>query len=574
MSFDDYGTGRLQLFRVRGTASGLEGERASLLLNGTSLEVADGLFAFPATLADGSDFEVTVSSPKSHECAITGGKGKITHADSTDAVVTCVSRDATLKALSISIGELSPAFDPAKLAYTVDVRRKSIVTTTLTVSATPASPGAHVSIGDVALPSAKPSAPLPVKEGTSVVDIAVVAANGSALHYTVVVNATNGLDYLKASDTTQEASFGMAVAASGTTLAVASTRGVYVFTRSGSAWSQQALFQELLGQVSIALDGDTLATASDGRTSPSAGVIVLTRSGSAWSPQPFDLGPPSGPNTIALSGDTLAVGTYVEEAASFWVRVFRRTGGIWAQEGAPFVHATTGAAAPQLALSGDTLVIGDASESSAATGIDGNQSDTSAPGAGAVYVLNRSGTTWALHAYLKASNARAGAEFGYALAVSADTLVVGADQEASNAVGVNGDQTNTKTGGAGAAYVFTRAAGVWSQAAYLKGASQVARRFGASVAVLADTVAVGAPSGGVGSSAASAAYIFRRAEGVWTASPRVMPPIIGDTQFGSSVALGADFLAVGAPYETSKATGVNGDQNDKSAPGAGAVFVY
>ena len=67
--------------------------------------------------------------------------------------------------------------------------------------------------------------------------------------------------------------------------------------------------------------------------------------------------------------------------------------------------------------------------------------------------------------YLKASNTNANDQFGYLIAFSGDTLVVGAPQEGSNATGVNGDQTNNNAANSGAVYVFARTAGVWTQQA-------------------------------------------------------------------------------------------------------------
>src|SRR5438309_5198892 len=71
-------------------------------------------------------------------------------------------------------------------------------------------------------------------------------------------------------------------------------------------------------------------------------------------------------------------------------------------------------------------------------------------------------------AYLKASNTGAGDYFGSSVAVSGDTLVVGARQEDSNAIGINGNQTNNNATDSGAVYVFVRSGTNWSQQAYLK----------------------------------------------------------------------------------------------------------
>ena len=106
----------------------------------------------------------------------------------------------------------------------------------------------------------------------------------------------------------------------------------------------------------------------------------------------------------------------------------------------------------------------------------------------------RSGTTWSQQAYLKASNTRASAYFGYSVAVSGDTVVVGAVLEASSATGVNGNQADNSADQAGAAYVFVRSgtSGTsWTQQAYLKASNTGGDYFGTSVAVSGDTVVVG-----------------------------------------------------------------------------------
>jgi trimeric autotransporter adhesin len=107
-----------------------------------------------------------------------------------------------------------------------------------------------------------------------------------------------------------------------------------------------------------------------------------------------------------------------------------------------------------LALEGDTLVVGSVKEASSATGVDGDQTSTSAPNAGAVYVFTRSAGVWSQNAYIKASNTAADSLFAYSVALSGDTVAVGARHEPSNATGIDGDQTNTSAPLAGAAYVF------------------------------------------------------------------------------------------------------------------------
>ena len=241
-----------------------------------------------------------------------------------------------------------------------------------------------------------------------------------------------------------------------------------------------------------------------------------------------------------------------------------------------------------VAVSGDTIVVGAFGESSNATGVDGNQDDTSAGAAGAAYVFVRIRGVWSQQAYLKASNTDAGDGFGISVAVSGDTVVVGAFGESSNATGVNGDQADNSAPGAGAAYVFVRSGTMWTQQAYLKASNTDQRDFfGYSVAVSGATAVVGAiressNATGVNGSqtdnsalAAGAAYVFLRNGNVWTqqAYLKASNTDTGDS-FGRSVAVSGDTIVVGADGEASSATGVNGNQTDNSALAAGAAYVF
>ena len=148
-----------------------------------------------------------------------------------------------------------------------------------------------------------------------------------------------------------------------------------------------------------------------------------------------------------------------------------------------------------VAVSNDIVVVGAPDESSAATGVNGDQNDNSAYWSGAAYVFVRDGTTWTQQAYLKASNTDAYDHFGNSVAVSNDTIMVGAYSEDSAATGVNGNQSDNSALDSGAAYVFVRSGAAWTQQAYLKASNTDAwDNFGTSVAVSNDTIVVGAPS--------------------------------------------------------------------------------
>ena len=241
-----------------------------------------------------------------------------------------------------------------------------------------------------------------------------------------------------------------------------------------------------------------------------------------------------------------------------------------------------------VAISGDTVVVGAYTEDSNATGVNGNGGDNSAGGAGAAYVFVRSGGSWTQQAYLKASNTDAGDFFGGSVAISGDTVVVGAIYEDSNATGVNGNGEDDSAANAGAAYVFVRSGGSWTQQAYLKASNTGAVDwFGASVAISGDTVVVGATyedsnatavNGNEGDNSAAnagAAYVFVRSGVSWTqqAYLKASNTDAGDW-FGHSVAISGDTVVVGASGEDSNATGVNGNEGDNSAAYAGAAYVF
>ena len=264
-----------------------------------------------------------------------------------------------------------------------------------------------------------------------------------------------------------------------------------------------------------------------------------------------------------------------------------------------------------VAMSGDgsTLVVGAPHEASAAGGVNANQNDNTAHGAGAAYVYARTGSSWTQQAYLKASNPHMGAEFGHAVAVSGDgsTIAVSAFWEASNATGINGNQADRSIPQAGAVYVFVRRGTSWSQQAYVK-ASNTGRagtadtfsegdQFGASIALSDDgnTLAVGAiseDSSGINDNqrddsaeSAGVVYVYNRTGTNWAQTAFVKPANVegagpgasgafGD-MFGYSVSLSADgrTLAVGAFDEDGSATVVNGP-NDNRKGSAGAAYVF
>ncbi len=279
---------------------------------------------------------------------------------------------------------------------------------------------------------------------------------------------------------------------------------------------------------------------------------------------------------FSADGNTLAVGAAGKDGQSGSVYVFSRQGSSWSQTA--LIKAPDAASSDYfgsaLALSADgsTLAVGAYLEDSLSVGINGSRGSISENNSnrGAVYVFARSANAWTEQAYVKSSSTRSAEYFGKAVALSGNgnTLVVGAIGE--------------RTGGmdAGAAYVFTRSAGSWSQQSFLKPATALpGAHFGAAVTINHDgsTLAVGAPDEYNGSDVGGSVYVFALGAGTWSQLPALKASNTSALDaFGSAVALSGDgsHLAVGAREEKSAATGVNGNQADRSASSAGAAYVF
>jgi hypothetical protein len=318
---------------------------------------------------------------------------------------------------------------------------------------------------------------------------------------------------------------------------------------------------------------------------------------------------------VALSDDgtTLAIGAPGEDSAATGVGgaessdaatdagavyVFRRGPAGWAQEA--YVKASNPGIDDQfgfaIALSGDgaTLAVGATLESSSETGVGGTGANDAASGAGAVYVFRRGATRWAQDAYVKATNTGADDRFGSAVTLSPDgsLLAIGAPNEDSADTGLGGAGAGDAAPNAGAVYVLRRGATSWTQELYAKTAiAREGDRFGASVAFGrgGTVLAIGAPgdnSGatGVGGDASrmdalvsGAAYVLSTRTGSWAQEAYVKATNTDAFDaFGATVAVSADgaTLAVGSVFESSGATGLDGDGTRDDASSAGAAYLY
>lgn len=238
-----------------------------------------------------------------------------------------------------------------------------------------------------------------------------------------------------------------------------------------------------------------------------------------------------------------------------------------------------------IASDGNTLVVGAPGEASNSTSINGDGNNDAASGAGAAYVFVRGELGWEQQAYLKADNAELNDGFGDAVALSGNTVVIGAPAEDGDASAVSGADNN-HTGGAGAVYVFVREGSSWSQQAYLKASNAGDQDgFGSAVAIAGDTLVIGAPreDGDANASTgnnndntdnAGAAYVFVREGSSWSQQAYLKAANAGlDDRFGDAVAIDQDTVVVGAPFEDGDASAIIGSDND-NAVNAGAAYVF
>lgn len=158
--------------------------------------------------------------------------------------------------------------------------------------------------------------------------------------------------------------------------------------------------------------------------------------------------------------------------------------------------------------------------------------------------------------YLKTSSTAAGDELGAAVALSGDTLVVGAP-----------GRRGPSGGSEGAAFVFRREGESWSLAATLAPTELVANaRFGSAVAVDGDVIVVGAPYVRL-AAGAGAAYVFRRNGAGYDLEQRFAATAAADS-FGAAVAVQGARIAVGAPLHEGRAS------TGEAVSRAGAVRVF
>ncbi|MGQ0619229.1 MAG: Calx-beta domain-containing protein [Panacagrimonas sp.] len=318
----------------------------------------------------------------------------------------------------------------------------------------------------------------------------------------------------------------------------------FIFTRSGSVWTQQAkltvpdLKTGAEFGFSVAVSGDTAvvgttkAAGGSSNSDRNGSVFVFVRSSGIWNQQAqlrASDGAPGGSGNrfgkaVAISGERVVVGS---NRAAY---VFLRSAGTWTEEvklGPDIVGGFTNFGF-SVAISGDTLLVGAPGD---------------ANGVGGAYVFVRSGTSWSQQAKLTASDRTFLDSLGSSVALSGNTALIGAPE----------DDLTSFDDNRGSAYAFVRSGSTWSQqrkfiAPDPTNGSFFGDQFGKSVAIAGNTALIGAPGhSGSGSSGDGAGYVFVRSGTSWGQQTKLVPNDAQGFEFGRAVALSGETAAVGAP---------------------------
>lgn len=443
--------------------------------------------------------------------------------------------------LTFTGGQLEQTFDPERSSYTVRYPEQS---TSLTLSAVAAQPWMDIRVDHNSIGFGAANTPIDVSSRHLPLRVSVHESTEVFRYVVGLLPVWSSATYFKASNPGAGDGFGYSVALDGDTLVV----GAY---REGSD--------------ATTVNGDE---ANDRAPASGAAYVYHRDPAGVWRQQAYLKANNAGPDdyfgyAVAISGDTIVIGAPYESGSGTGVNpppndqglyngavyVFVRSGDVWSQQA--YLKGSNTQGGDQfggaVAIYGDTLVASSVIERSGATGVNGDQADTSAPFSGAAYVFRRSPSGWAQEAYLKAADTQANDQFGFDVAIWGDLIAVGAYLE---------DGPNDALPDSGSVYVFHRVFGAWFPQIQMQGFQPSAGdHFGMSVALREWVLAVGAPGedgGGLGVNSpvdeadpdSGAVYVFHGDPDGWGGFAYVKATAHVFDPFGRGVALGDGLLAV------------------------------
>jgi hypothetical protein len=312
----------------------------------------------------------------------------------------------------------------------------------------------------------------------------------------------------------------------------------WIFTRNVGAWSQQG--DKLIGtgavgpasqgiSVAISADGNTAIVGAPDDNNTRGAAWVFTRSGTTWTQQGPKLvgtgavGVANQGKSVAISadGNTAMVGGYADNGYLGAVWIFTRNGSNWSQQGNKLVGTGAVGNADQgfstaLSADGNTALVG---------GVADNGS------VGAAWIFTRSGSTWTQQGNKLVGTGTVGtATQGYAVALSAD----------GNTAMLGGGADNSTIG---ASWIFVRSGGTWTQqGSKLVGTGGVGGAYQGNAVSLSADGSTAVAGGNSDNGRTGAAWVFTRTGSSWTqsGSKLVGTGALAGAGQGSAVALSAD----------------------------------
>jgi hypothetical protein len=394
-----------------------------------------------------------------------------------------------------------------------------------------------------------------------------------------------------------EQGFSVAISADGTTAIVggpfdnSGTGAAWIFTQSGGTWTEQQKLiaadangaAQLGWSVALSDDGNTAIVGGPGDNGAIGAAWVFTRSGSVWSQVgaklsgagatgancalPGVVGSAELGYAVALSGDgnTAIVGGWADNSALGAAWVFTRSGGAWSQSVVKLCGS--GATDTTNIMQGFAVALSD----DGTTAIVGGPNDGTNRAIGAAWVFTQSGGTWSQQGpkLVGATGLCAESQQGFAVALSGDgntAIVGGPGDEVTNNVKFNCEKNVTQSTSNGAGWVFTRSGGVWSQqgdklvGVLATTSSNPGQGFSVALAGDGNTALVGGPTDNANT---GAAWVFTRSGGAWNPQGNALvgTGAGGAASQASSVALSRD-----------GSTAIVGGPLDQG--GTGAVWVF
>lgn len=558
------------VFSVSGVITGLSGTVLLQNNGGDSVpRTVNGAFTFPRLSADGDDYNATVAAhPAGQICTVTNGSGIVSGAPIEDIAIDCV----------VSAGASPPVYSIGGtitgLNGTVQLRNNGVDILSRSINgsynfATRLTDGSGYSIGVAAQPIGQTCSVVNGVgniDGANIADVIVTCVNndGSPPAPTYSIGGTiTGLDGT------------VVLRNNGSDTLSRSSNGNFDFPLrlDDDVDYSVTVATQPVGQICAVTNG---AGTVDGSDVTNVAVSCTDTAGARLS----DLELSSGELDQAFQTNQFSY-TSTQEFPVASIRV----------------TATTEDDAATMTVNGVAVISGEASQlillpegAETLITIDVTKADGSFTLSHTIAVIREPGAGFAQQAYIKASNAEANDQFGYAVALSGngDTLAVSSWNEDSNATGIDGDETDNSAANSGAVYVFVRGEEGWSQQAYVKASNtRSTDQFGYSLALSGDgnTLAVGAvneDSNATGIDGnqtnnlalnSGAVYVYTRTDEVWDPQPTYVKAsnTRARDRFGSSVSLSDDgnTLAVGAPNESSGPMDLEED-----VANSGAVYVF